>query len=181
MKVTEKIWHDFHSRLVVFIRGKVAEDAVDDILQDVFIKIHTRIDSLKEDVKLESWVYQVTRNTIIDYFRSKRPMENLPDGLEQPQPEKEETIRKELSSCLQPMINKLPDKYREAIQLSEIENKTQNEVAKIANISLSGAKSRVQRGRSLLKGMLHQCCELEVGKSNQIVDYTKKPSGNNYC
>ncbi|MFW2438148.1 MAG: RNA polymerase sigma factor SigZ [Arenicellales bacterium] len=174
MKTTERIWYEYHIKLSTFIRSKVAEDVVDDILQDVFVKIHTRLDSLKENVKLESWLYQITRNTVIDYYRSRKPTEQLPDWIEQPEPNEEEIIRKELSSCLESMVNELPDKYREAVQLSEMENKTQKEVAEMKDISLSGAKSRIQRGRILLKTMLYDCCQIEINKNNQLVSYDKK-------
>jgi len=181
MSTTEDIWHEYNMKLTSFIRSRVSEDVVNDLLQDVFVKIHTRIDSLKENTKLEIWLYQITRNTIIDHYRAKRPMEELPEWIEQPESDRGEIIRKELSSCLEPMVKELPNKYREAVQLSEIENKTQNEVAEMANISLSGAKSRVQRGRSLLKGMLHECCKLELSKNGQLIDYLKKSNGNDCC
>ena len=181
MKATDTIWHEYHARLSAFIRGKVAEEAADDLLQEVFIKIHAQINSLKEGVKLESWLYQITRNTIVDYYRSKQIMEALPDWLEQPQVEEEEAIRQELSSCLEPMIKALPEKYRHAIQMSEMENKTQKEVAEQDGISLSGAKSRVQRGRSLLKNMLSDCCQFEVNKENQILSYEKKEKSCKHC
>lgn len=168
-------------KLTAFIRSKVAKDMVDDLLQDVFMKVHTRIDSLKEDVKLESWLYQVTRNTIIDHYRSKKTTEELPDWIEQPQPEEEETIRKELSLCLEPMIKELPNKYRKAVQMSEMESKTQKEMAEQEGISLSGAKSRVQRGRALLNTMLHDCCQFEINKNNQVVSYEKKEKDCKYC
>ena len=162
--------------------GRIRDvDVADDLLQDVFIKVHARIDSLKEDAKLESWLYQITRNTIIDHYRSKRTTEELPDWIEQPQPEEEEVIRKELSSCLEPMVKKLPDKYRKAVQMSEIENKTQKEVAELEGISLSGAKSRVQRGRALLKTMLHDCCQFEINKDNQVVSYEKRDQDCKLC
>lgn len=180
MKVTENIWYEYQSRLAAFIRSKVAEDAVDDILQDVFIKIHVRIDSLKDDTKLESWLYQMTRNTITDYYRTKRRSEKLPEWLELPQPE-EESIRKELSACLEPMIRELPDKYRKAVQLSEMENRTQKEVAEQEGISLSGAKSRVQRGRALLKTMLDDCCQFEINHKNRVVSYEKKEGDCKFC
>ena len=131
MKVSENIWHEYQSRLAAFIRSKVVEDAVDDLLQDVFMIIHLRISSLKDDKKLESWLYQITRNAITDYYRNRRVSEELPEWIEQPQPEEEESIRKELSACLKPMVRELPDKYRNAIQLSEIENRTQKEVAEL--------------------------------------------------
>jgi len=181
MKSTENIWHEYHMKLTSFIRSKVAEDMVDDLIQDVFMKIHTRIDSLKEGAKIESWLYQITRNTIIDHYRSKRTTEKLPDWIEQAQPEEEETIKKELLLCLEPMIKELPNKYRKAVQMSEIENKTQQEVAVLEGISLSGAKSRVQRGRVLLKTMLHDCCQFEMNEDNQIVDYEKRDQDCKFC
>ncbi len=181
MKVTENIWNEYRSRLVAFIRRKVAEDMVDDLLQEVFMKIHLRIGSLKDDTKLESWLYQITRNAITDYYRTKRIFDELPEWLEQPQPEEEKSIIKELSSCLEPMVKELPDKYRTAIQLSEIEGKTQKEVAEKEGISLSGAKSRVQRGRAILKTMLDDCCQFEVNNKNQVVSYEKKEKNCKFC
>ena len=181
VKVTENIWHEYQSRLAAFIRSRVAEDAVDDLLQDVFMKIHLRIDSLKDDTKLESWLYQITRNAITDFYRSKRTLEELPKWIEQPQSEEEENIRYELSVCLEPMVKELPDKYRSAIQLSEMENRTQQEVAELEGISLSGAKSRVQRGRALLKTMLNDCCQFELNHKNQVVSYEKKESDCKFC
>ncbi len=181
MKVTEHILHEYQSRLAAFIRSKVAEDAVDDLLQDVFMKIHLRIGSLKDNSKLESWIYQIARNAITDYYRNRRISEELPEWIEHPKPEEEKSIREELSACLEPMIRELPDKYRNAIKLSEMENKTQKEVAELEGISLSGAKSRVQRGRALLKNMLYDCCQFEINTNNQVLSYEKKDKDCKFC
>ena len=181
MNLTENIWHEYHLRLASFIRTKVSEDMLDDILQDVYMKIHTRLDSLKDDTKIESWLYQITRNTIIDHYRSRQKSEQLADWIEQPRPEEEDAIMKELSSCLESMIHKLPEKYRNAVQMSEIDNKPQKEVAEIEGISLTGAKSRVQRGRGLLKGVLYDCCQFEINKKNQIISYTQKEQDCKFC
>jgi RNA polymerase sigma-70 factor (ECF subfamily) len=178
---TEDIWNEYHAKLSAFLKARVAEDMVDDILQDVFIKIHNRIDSLKESTRLRSWIYQITRNTVIDYYRSKKPTVDLPAWLEQTQPDQKETIRHEISICLEPMVGQLPDKYRAAVQLSEIEGKTQKEVAELEHISLSGAKSRVQRGRGMLKTMLHECCELKTNDRNQLIDYKNKDKSCKLC
>ncbi len=181
MKVTENIWFEYHKKLSNFIRNRVSDSVVDDILQDVFVKIHTQIHSLRNETKLESWLYQIARNAVTDYYRSKKPIEDLPDWIKQPQPDKEEIIRRELSSCLEPLVKQLPDIYREAIQLSEIEGKTQKEVATAKNISLSGAKSRVQRGRVLLKTLFHDCCQIEINKNNQLVSYEQKEQDCKFC
>jgi RNA polymerase sigma-70 factor (ECF subfamily) len=182
MNTSEEIWSKYHSNLLAFIRKRVNDKvAAEDILQDVFVRIHSRIESLENRSKLESWLYQITRNAIIDFYRSHKPLEELPEWLEQPQIGKEEANRRELSSCLVPMIQQLPEKYRHAVQLSEIEGRTQKEIAKIENISLSGAKSRVQRGRALLKVMLQDCCKVEINAMNQIVDYVKKNGDCKLC
>ncbi len=154
---------------------------VDDLLQDVFVKIHSRIDTLQQEAKLESWLYQITRNTIIDHYRSQRAAQELPDWIAQPQPEQEELVREELAACLEPMIRELPDKYRKAVWMSVFENKTQQEVAEQAGISLSGAKSRVQRGRGLLKAMLCDCCQIEINRNNQVVTVDRKNRKCKYC
>jgi RNA polymerase sigma-70 factor, ECF subfamily len=182
MNATEEIWKEYHANLFAFIRRRVDDEMVaEDILQDIFIRIHAQINTLKDRSKLKGWLYQITRNAIIDHYRSRKPVSELPKWLEEPQTSLEENIKQELSSCLIPMIQKLPEKYRHAVQLSEIEERTQNEIAKNENISLSGAKSRVQRGRALLKAMLHDCCAFEISKSNRPIDYRKKDDGCKFC
>jgi RNA polymerase sigma-70 factor (ECF subfamily) len=182
MNTIEEIWNGYHSKLLFFIQKRVNDkDAAEDILQDIFVRVHSRIDTLENKSKIESWLYQIIRNAIIDYYRSRKPTEELPEWLAQPQVDREESNRLELSSCLTPMIQQLPEKYRHAVQLSEIEGKTGKDVAEKENISLSGAKSRVQRGRALLKTMLHECCKLEINKRNQIVEYDKKDDDCKHC
>jgi RNA polymerase sigma-70 factor, ECF subfamily len=182
MNTTEEIWVKYHTNLLAFIRKRVNDEVTaEDILQDVFVRIHSRIESLENRDKLESWLYQITRNAIIDAYRARKPMEELPEWLAQPQISKEENNRRELSLCLAPIIQKLPEKYRHAVQLSELEGMTQKEIAANQSISFSGAKSRVQRGRLLLKAMLHDCCKFEINTKNQIVDYEKKDDDCNHC
>lgn len=181
MKTTEHIWTEYHNRLSAFISGRVDTDAVEDIIQNVFIKIHTQIHSLHDEKKLESWLFQITRNTIIDYYRSNKSSIELPEWLESNKTEEADIIRHELSACLIPMIERLPDKYRLAVHLSEIQQKTQQEVADLEKVTLSGAKSRVQRGRALLKTMLNDCCELEINNKKQLISYERKPTDCNYC
>ena len=180
--MTETIWGDYQAKLKTFIEKRVSDPAAtDDILQDVFLKMHTQLDSLKEKAKLQSWLYQITRNAIIDYYRSKKPSETLPEWLSQAQSDPGEQARQELSECLQPMIERLPPRYRDAIVLSEIKGKTQKEVSQTQGISLSGAKSRVQRGRALLKEMLVDCCQLEYGHAGQVIDYNNKDGSCSTC
>lgn len=175
MNTTKTIWDEYNNKLLSFIRKRVNNDVVaEDILQDIFVKIHLRINDLEDKTKLESWLYQLTRNSIIDHYRTKKNSEELPEWLTEENLDKNEQTKQELEECIEPMIALLPEKYRDAVFLSELKGINQKEVAREQGISLSGAKSRVQRGRILLKGLLYECCEFELNKNNQVIDYKKK-------
>jgi RNA polymerase sigma-70 factor (ECF subfamily) len=179
INITEKVWKEYHSKLLAFITRRVDDrSAAEDILQDVFEKIHSRMDSLREEERLESWLYQITRNAVIDHYRTQNPSVELPEWISQPETDPSVQARQELEACLRPMIEQLPLKYRNALLLSELEGKTQLEVSKEQDISLSGAKSRVQRGRTLLKGIMFECCQFEFDHQGKVIEYHTK---NNDC
>ena len=143
MNTSEKVWQEYHSRLRAFIKSRIIDDtATDDILQNVFLKMHTGLDSLKDETKLKSWLYQIARNAIIDYFRSQKPTVDIPEWFPQPENDPSEKVTQELSECLQPMIQLLSENYREAVILSELRGLTQKEVAKVQGTSLSGAMNK---------------------------------------
>ncbi|HEO65402.1 MAG TPA: RNA polymerase sigma factor SigZ [Spirochaetes bacterium] len=181
MEAIESIWEQYHHKLHLFIQKRVSDSfAADDILQEVFLKVLTKIDSLKDSDKLQGWVYQIARNAIIDYYRSHAPLEP-PDNLIAIESSPSDKARQEIISCLEPMIRCLPEPYREAIILSDIEGRTQKEIAEKANLSLSGAKSRVQRARTMMKAMLLDCCQFEFDHQGRMVDYSRKEKDDGDC
>ena len=182
MDTSEKIWLDYHSRLRSFIKSRISDaTATDDILQNVFLKMQTGLDTLRDETRIKSWLYQIARNAIVDYFRSQKPSIDIPDWLQQPETDPGEKATQELSECLHSMIQLLPENYREAVILSELKGLTQKEVAKVQGTSLSGAKSRVQRGRALLKTMLNDCCRLEFDHSGRLCEYERKGGDCDAC
>jgi RNA polymerase sigma-70 factor, ECF subfamily len=175
MSISERVWQEYHAKLRAFVRSRVSDAAAsDDILQNVFLKMHSGLASLMDETKIKSWLYQIARNAIIDYFRSQKPTVDIPEWISQPETDADEKVTRELSECLEPMIQLLPEKYREAVILSELRGLTQNEVAEVQGISLSGAKSRVQRGRAILQNMLAECCRLEFDHSGRLSNYERK-------
>ncbi|MBF0277942.1 MAG: RNA polymerase sigma factor SigZ [SAR324 cluster bacterium] len=175
MQTIEKIWQEYHSKLFRFVNRQLGDSSLsDDIVQDIMIKINSKIDTLQSDQKLPGWIYQIARNTLIDYYRSNKPQIELPQNLASPELDPVQEARREIGECLDPFIKNLPTRYREAITLSEMEGLTQKELASQQNISLSGAKSRVQRGRKLLKEMLMECCHFEMDHRQRLVDFHKK-------
>jgi RNA polymerase sigma-70 factor (ECF subfamily) len=166
----DTIWAEFAAKLGQFIRARVADPAAsEDILQDVFVKLQAKLGQLKDPAKLPSWLYLMTRNAIIDHYRAKKPMVEVPETLPAPAPETDPELDG-LKAAFRRMIHSLPEPYREALVLTEFEGLTQQELAVRLGISLSGAKSRVQRARGQLRKMLLDCCRFEFDRRGQIIE-----------
>ncbi len=170
---TEKIWEEFHPRIKQFILKRIPDEHnAEDILQEVFLKIHARIDTLRDEEKLQSWMYQIARNVIADYYRQHKATVALSEALLLPEePVVDDDVVKDLLPGVRTMVNSLPDEYRQALLLTEYEGLTQRELAERLGLSLSGAKSRVQRAREKLKAMLLDCCHFEFDRLGKIIDY----------
>jgi RNA polymerase sigma-70 factor, ECF subfamily len=79
------------------------------------------------------------------------------------------------------MIDRLPARYRTPLRLSELEGLPQQQVARRLGLSLSGVKSRVQRGRRQLKLMLLDCCHIEFDRAGSPMDYHQKAGNCRGC
>lgn len=168
------IWGEYQSELKRFVRSKVKDnDSSNDILQDVFIKLHSKIGTLKEEEKIRPWLYQISRNAITDYFRKKK-FSVSSDSVDLPIENDSENNNTEFTGCVKPHINKLPEKYRLALTKVELENCSQLQLSKELNISYSALKSRVQRGRELLKKYFEACCDISTDKYGNVIASEKK-------
>lgn len=170
---TEKIWEEFHPRIKQFILKRIPDEHnAEDILQEVFLKVHARIDTLRDEEKLQSWMYQIARNVIADYYRQHKATVALSEALLLPEePVVDDDVVKDLLPGVRTMVDSLPDESRQALLLTEYEGLTQRELAERLGLSLSGAKSRVQRAREKLKAMLLDCCHFEFDRLGKIIDY----------
>jgi RNA polymerase sigma-70 factor, ECF subfamily len=172
---TEQLYNKLGIRLKYFIRQRVPDSMIaEDILHDVFIKIHNNINSLKNPVKMESWVFKVTRNAIIDHYRkNKIHVEIDDDSVPLKEEEENSDDHKKASEGLTEMVEELPVIYRDAILLTEYQGLTQKQLSEKMNISLTAAKSRVQRAKKMLRKILLQCCHFEYDKYGTVIDYCK--------
>ena len=191
-----QLWQQVHDGLRAFIVKRVADEAeVDDILQEVFLRMHRGIDSLKDPRRVVSWVYQITRHAIVDHYRAPERRRELPAGLAADieatgAPPTTSVVldsgdsdehRAELAACLRPMIDQLTKDYREALMLVELEGLTQQAAAKRIGLSLSGRKSRVQRCRQQLKRKLEECCLIQLDPRHRIAHYTVRDPKRSPC
>lgn len=152
----QNIWKDLHQELQKFIFFKVKNKQIsEDILQDVFLKIQLHVHTLKDSSKLTSWVYQITRNTILDHFRKENNLSSI-ENIDIPEADKDIDYLK-LSNCINSKISNLPPAYKEALLLTILKDFSQIELADYLGISYSGAKSRVQRGKEKVKTLVLNC------------------------
>lgn len=173
------IWNTFNKDLYRYILSRVKDkDVSKDILQDTFIKIQKNISTLKDEKSLKFWIYKITYNSIIDYFRTlkndRNDLKEIYDENENADKTGLEDKTSELAECIVPFINKLPGKYKEALTLTEFKNYSQLELAEHLGISYSGAKSRVQRAKLKLKEIFEECCNISSDKYGNIIDYKSR-------
>ena len=166
----EDIWIIFEDRLKSFIRTKISDEmAAEDILQEVFIKIHSNIDTLKDDSKIQSWIFQITRNSMNDYFRSiKKANQHLPIPEEVEEDNSSDLMADTLKDMVK-MMDELSSEDCEALCLTELGGMSQKDYAKKTGISYSGAKSRIQRAKIKLKDLLMKCCHYQFDKYGTVI------------
>lgn len=180
MRNAEQVYRQYRSQLLAFIHQRVGDrELAEDVLHDVFVKIVGREDCLREPAKITAWLYQVTRNVIIDRHRSSRPHEELRQEIEANK--EEPTAEARLAGFLRPMIEALPKIYRDAIIHSDLDGMRLRQIAKLERITVSAVKSRVQRGRRMLKTMLRECCALEFSHRGEIMDFWPRVDSNCRC
>ncbi len=173
--ILEEIYRNFSQRLRVFVRQRIADDSiVEDLLQEIFLKIHQGLGNLEVRQKLENWIYRIARNTIIDYYRSRKPTGAVSDELSAETPDPFEDVKRQLAPALKEMILSLPHPYRDALILTVFEGVSQKQLAEKLGISLPGAKSRVQRARKMLRKLLEDCCHFEFDRMGRLIDYQPK-------
>jgi RNA polymerase sigma-70 factor (ECF subfamily) len=172
---SEQLWETFNRPLYQFIQRRVSDPhSAEDILQDVFLKIHTHIDTLRAQDRLTSWIYQITRNAIADYYRAQRPTAELAETLPAADELVDDDVVRELSPCVAAMVAALPEAYREALRLTEYQGLSQKALSERLGISFSGAKSRVQRARAKIKEQLLNCCHFQFDHAGRIIDYQSR-------
>lgn len=183
---TESLWQKFSDQVRSFIRSRVSNDnEAEDVLQDIFIRIHNGIDDLRHEDRVQSWVFGIARRALVDHYRKQGRDKEEPAGtdikteededptLDLNEFEGEHDVHEEVLSWLIPMIDELPEKYGKPLKMADVEGKTQQEVADYLGLSLSGAKSRVQRARQKLGEVLAACCDVEFGSEGRAVAYRK--------
>lgn len=157
-EIVAPVFTEYREILTRFIRSRVSDISDGDaLLSEVLLKIHKHCDKLGEIRNTEAWLITIAKNTITDYFREKQKRQTSSLHFELAAEEEPDLFR-QLEDCVPSLIKKLPAKYAGPLADHELKGIPQKQLASIYNLSESGLKSRVQRGRKMLKSLFKDYC-----------------------
>ena len=183
----ETVWRELGASLQTFVRRRIADPhRADDLVGDILLRIHQNLHTVDSGDRLASWVFRIARNAVTDeYRRAARHRERLAadpgtdfgsdlvDEGGRPGEDADAEVLTELSKCLRPLLRQLPPHHRRAVELADLEGLSQVEAARREGISVSGMKSRVQRGRRQLRELVSACCALTLDARGQPIAYRR--------
>lgn len=192
------MWRELEKKLRPFIARRVAERDVDDVLQEVFLRISRGLQTLHDEERFGPWVHTLARHAIADHLRAaaRHPLAHEDrateaatsagnatresfeiDGESDGESDIESDAATGLATYLVPFVAALPSPYREALTLVELQGMSQREAADMLGLSHSGMKSRVQRGRAMLRRSFEDCCHIALDSRGHITGFVPRPDG----
>ena len=164
-------------RLHAFMARRVESPQVaEDLTQDVLLRLLAQ--DPHQIANPMAWLFQVARNVVIDHYRTRRTHPRVdPHGLAQAEPADDpfdddpQAAQRELAACLRSLVDELDEPYRSALLAVDFKGKTQADAAHAVGMSVSGMKSRVQRGRRRLRNLLTACCRVHTDATGGVSDY----------
>ncbi|WP_063336791.1 MULTISPECIES: RNA polymerase sigma factor SigZ [unclassified Marinomonas] len=181
----DQIWQEYRQALKAFLHTKVScPDDVDDLLQEVLLKSFTKLDGLKDAASIKAWLFQIANHSVIDFYRKNAKKVDQIEGEEGHVAEEgksdtfDNTIKAELSHCVQPFISALPYEQAELLQAIELEGISQKAYAEQRGIPYSTLKSQVKKARLELKALFDQCCHFQEDKLGNLIEYERKQNSN---
>jgi RNA polymerase sigma-70 factor (ECF subfamily) len=171
-------WQEVAAQLRPFLARRIDAAEVDDVLQDVWLRVQRGLPGLRDEERFTSWLFQIARSSIAEHLRTRarhpwsgaQPGSDAADIAAEPIDDDRDAARS-LACCISIFVARLPSPYREAVTLVELEGLTVREAADMVGTSVSGMKSRVQRGRAQLRRLFDQCCEIALDARGKVIDY----------
>ena len=159
----ERVVTQFRRQLHDFLRRRVNSEAVaDDLLQEVWLKVSKNLSDLPSVREMDSWLYRIARNVLTDFYRRQRATTDLPDDLPAEADDGAVTrLKEQLNGYIRDVVESLDEPYREALKATLYDEISQVELAERLGLSVSAAKSRVQRARAEVRKKMEACCAWE--------------------
>ncbi len=171
-----EIYDEYHGKVRKFVLTLVKDEWIaDDIIQETFLRVQNKLESLRDPAKLSSWVFRIAYNLCQDHFRQSKDPSTL---AVEDQPERtastRNSIQKELEQrqmgqCVQDQMSVLPESMRTVLVLYDVMGFNHSEVAEILGVTTENAKVKLHRARKKFRGILEEKCTFEVDERNVLV------------
>jgi RNA polymerase sigma-70 factor (ECF subfamily) len=173
-------WATLQAQLRPFVARRIRTSDVDDVLQNIFLRMQRGLGNLRDDERFGPWLFRLARSAIADHHRAtaRHPIatdETIDDAANESKTDDENLVEQELATHVAPLVAVLPSPYREALTLTELEGLTQKQAAEMLGVPLSTMKSRVQRGRDRLREIFNACCEISLDARGHVVACDPRP------
>jgi RNA polymerase sigma-70 factor (ECF subfamily) len=174
MSCLTEAWTQHEPELRGWARHRLHNAAdVEDLLQDLFLKALRQGERFCSVHNARAWLFEVARNTLADRLRVARHTVDLPDDLANPAEETD--VVDTLTGCLSRVLSELDADDRDAITLCDLQGMAQADFARAKGLSLSAAKSRIQRARQRMKARMTEVCQVQVDDAGHVLDFVPRP------
>lgn len=180
------VWAAVGVSIERFVRRRINDPhQADDVVAEVMLRIHQNLGALDDRERVTAWVFRIARNAITDHYRRAGRRREVPSSELESESgtsadawlDDQDATLSELASCIRPLVDALPTEYRRALELTDLEGMTQAGAARLEGISVSGMKSRVQRGRRQFATLVRQCCDVTTDSRGSLTDFSLRPGG----
>jgi RNA polymerase sigma-70 factor (ECF subfamily) len=179
MTSPEPDWGAFYDRLHAFVSARIRNGAdADDLVQRILERAVSRAPGA-EIASTTGWLFRIARNSIADHYRNQaRSLIAAADALDNEEPlGSSDDERAAVLTCMQPLLNALPHETSRLLQWADMEGRTMQSIADELGISLTAAKSRVQRARKDFVKITSDCCAITIDARGRVTDLTPKRTG----
>ena len=180
---TKLVWDTYADDVKRFVFSKTKnKDVTNDLLQEVFIKVHTKITTLQDVERLKSWLFTIAKNTVLDYFKSSQKEDNTDEDTIEIIDEDAPLLKEHSEEdCLYGIVTKLPKKYRDPLFMADIKGMKQTVIADVLKLPLPTVKSQIQRARKMITKGYIDCCGFELNDKGFLVGEIKNKKDCKVC
>jgi RNA polymerase sigma-70 factor (ECF subfamily) len=167
-------WSAFYTPLRQYVARRVHSPCdVDDLVQIILERALCRAPATQID-DVAGWLFGIARNAIADHYRARaRQLERTADALASAAvPEETDEDRAMVIACMEPLLSALPAAEAQLLRRADMEGWCMQRIADELGISLTAAKSRVQRARKQLVAVTRQCCAVSMDARGRVTDLT---------
>lgn len=180
-----QLHQQFRGKILAYLTSLAGPDEAEDLCQETFLKVERALPSFRGEAQPATWIYRIATNLFLDRqrsaaFKQKKCESASFEGLAEQLPEQmagdnepvakvdQQVIRAEMNACIRGYIDQLPDPYRTALLLSDVEGFSNREIAEILQISLDNVKIRLHRARRMIKESLKNHCDFYHDERSEL-------------